>query len=86
MRGEELRNLIRQQPFNPIRLHLTDGTTYDIRHPEMAFITKSTVEIGQEEKEGSGVADEVMYVTLIHIVRAEYMNGHAERTPPRKAP
>jgi hypothetical protein len=76
MRPEELRTLLRRKPFVPIRLYFTDGSTYDIRHPEMALLTRSTVEIGVEEVEGSGIADAVHYCTLIHIVRAENLNGH----------
>lgn len=80
MRPEELKALLRRQPFVPIRIHLTDGTTYDIRHPEMAFLTRSTVEIGMEEQPGSGIADQVMYCSLVHVVRVENINGqHVQR-------
>lgn len=75
MRPEELRNQLRRRPFVPIRIHLTDGTTHDVRHPEMAFLTRSTVEIGIEEHEGSGIADDVMYCSLVHIVRVENVDG-----------
>jgi hypothetical protein len=75
MRPEELRNLLRRRPFVPIRIHLTDGTTYDVRHPEMAFLTRSTVEVGIEHQEGSGIADDVIYCSLIHVVRVENLNG-----------
>jgi hypothetical protein len=75
MRPEELRTLLRRRPFVPLRIYFTDGSTFDVRHPEMALITRSTVEIGQEETEGSGIADRVVYCTLIHIVRVEDLNG-----------
>ena len=71
MRPEQLRDLLRRRPFVPIRLHLSDGTTYDIRHPEQALLTRSTVEVGLEEQPGSGIADQVMYCSLLHIVRVE---------------
>jgi hypothetical protein len=48
MGAEELRTLLRRQPFVPIRIHLTDGQTYQVRHPEMALLTRSTEEIGIE--------------------------------------
>ena len=75
MRPEELRTLLRRRPFVPLLAHLTDGTSYQIRHPEMALLTRSTVEIGLEEKEGSGIADQVVYCSLLHIVRVENVNG-----------
>ena len=75
MRPEELRHLLDRRPFVPIRLHFTDGTTYDIRHPEMALLTRSTIEIGLPEDEASKIADRVVYCTLIHIVRVENLDG-----------
>lgn len=80
MRPEELRALLRRTPYIPIRIHFSDGLTYDIKHPEMAFLTRSTVEIGIEEQEGSGIADAVHYCSLLHIVRVENLNGQ----PPKK--
>ena len=75
MRAEELRQLLDRRRFVPMRLHFTDGTTYDIRHPEMALLTRSTVEIGLPEDEESKIADRVVYCTLLHIVRIEDVNG-----------
>lgn len=75
MRPEELRTLLRRQPFIPIRVYLSDGTTYEIHHPEMALLTRSTVEIGIEEQKGSGVADRVMHCSLVHVVRIENVDG-----------
>jgi len=54
------RPFLSRRPFIPIRIHLTDETIYDIRHPEMAFLTRSTVEVGIEKQEGSGIADDVV--------------------------
>lgn len=76
MRPVELRTLSRRTPFVPIRIRLTDGSFYDVKHPEMALITRSTVEIGIEEKEGSGIADQVIYCSLVHIVKVEILNSH----------
>ena len=75
MRAEELRDLLGRRPFVPIRIYFTDGTAYDVKHPEMALLTRSTVEIGLEEKEGARIADRVVYCSLVHIVRVENLDG-----------
>lgn len=75
MRAEELRNLLDRRPFVPIRLHFSDGSMFDVRHPEMALLTRSTVEIGIAERDGERIADRVIYCTLVHIVRVENLNG-----------
>jgi hypothetical protein len=80
MRAEELRQLLDRRPFVPLRLHFSDGTALDIRHPEMALLTRSTVEIGIPERADERIADRVMYCTLMHVVRAEDVNGERGST------
>ena len=69
---ESLRAELNRQPFVPLRIHLTDGKMYDIRHPEMAIITSREVYVGREETSpGSGVAKGCDLVSLLHVVRVE---------------
>lgn len=77
MGAAELRALLRREPFLPLRLHLTDGKYYDIRHPEMALPTRTTVELGIERDLGSGIADVIEFVSLVRIVRVEFLDGKA---------
>ena len=72
LRPEKLRDELRRQPFVPLRVYLTDGKTYDIRHPEMAMVTSQEVYIGREETSpGSGVARECDSDSLLHVVRVD---------------
>lgn len=75
MRPEELRTRLRCQPSVPIRIHCRDETAYDVKHPEMAMLTRSTIEIGLEEQEGSGIVDNVVHCSLEQIGRVENLNG-----------
>jgi hypothetical protein len=43
---EELQRLLRQRPFQPFRIHLTDGRTYDIRFPEINLLGQTYLEVG----------------------------------------
>jgi hypothetical protein len=52
---------------------LTDGKTYEVRHPEMMLVTQRHVFIGIETRPGSRVAVESDIVSLLHIVRIELM-------------
>jgi len=74
MSPEALRTELRREPYVPIRLHLTDGKTCDIRHPEMAMVKQREVYVGTESKPGSGVAAECDLVSLFHIVRVELIS------------
>jgi hypothetical protein len=74
IRPESLRDELHRHPFVPLRIYLTDGKTYDIRHPEMAMITSREVYVGREETSpGSGIAKECDLVSLLHVVRVEQM-------------
>jgi hypothetical protein len=74
MRAEEMRALLDRRPFQPIRLHITSGQTVDIRHPEMAFVTRSLVVIGVTESD-ERVADYAVHYNLLHVVKIEPFDG-----------
>jgi hypothetical protein len=76
MRPEKLEELLKRRPYVPIRLHLSDGTTFDIKHPELALLTRSTVDIGVTEKEGTTIADRVVYCSLLQVAKVENLDGH----------
>ena len=46
MRPEDIRDFVQRRPFQPFRMTLTDGRSYEIRHPELAMVGRSTVAIG----------------------------------------
>jgi hypothetical protein len=38
MQAEELIELLAERPFNPLRIHMSNGRTHEIRHPENAIV------------------------------------------------
>lgn len=77
MRPEELLRLLRHRPFTPLRLHMTDGQTYDIRHPDNVIVSRSYANIGMAPDPATGVLDRVEYCPLLHIVRVEELQTAA---------
>lgn len=71
MRAEELMELLRVRPFAPLRIVMTDGQTYDIRHPDMVLVLRQRVDIGIQPDPKTGVLDRVDHCSLLHIVRVE---------------
>jgi hypothetical protein len=71
MTAEDLIELLEERPFVPLRLRLSDGRSYDIRHPEMAIVTPSIVAVGLSRKKGSRLADRVTHCAISHIVEVE---------------
>jgi hypothetical protein len=75
MRPEDLHRLLRQRPFQPFHLHLSNGTAFEIRHPELAMVTRSSVIIGKPAADlPPPVVDDFDIVALFHI-------NHMERLP-----
>lgn len=77
MSPEELLKLIRRRPFIPLRLHMTDGQTYDIRHPDNVLVLRTRVDIGRTPDPGTGVLSGVEYCSLLHVVRIEELQTAA---------
>jgi hypothetical protein len=43
MTAETLRQLVKAEPFRPLRLHLTGGTEFEIRSPEQVLLGHAAV-------------------------------------------
>ncbi len=72
MRPEDIRDFLQQKPFQPFRLTLTDGRTYEVRHPEMAMVGRSSVAIGlPASNDPNPIYDRLVTVSLLHIMQVE---------------
>ena len=67
----ELLQLIRRRPFIPFRIHMSDGTIYEIQHPEMAMIGVASATIGFPERAEMPLYTRTEIIALRHIVRLE---------------
>lgn len=83
MRPEDIREHLRRQPFRPVRLTLTDGRTYDILHPELAMVGRSTMAIGLARPEDpDSLADRLVTISLLHIMQVELLESVAASPGP----
>jgi hypothetical protein len=71
MSHEDLKARIQHRPFVPFRVVLTEGTSYEIRHPELFMIGKRSAIIGLAKNPAQNVYDAAVEVDLFHIVRLE---------------
>jgi hypothetical protein len=56
MNAQELVELLEERPFVPLRVPLADGRVREIRHPEMALVSKDHIAIGIPGESESKVA------------------------------
>lgn len=73
MNQDSIRKWTRAQPFRPFRLRLTDGTVYDIHHPDMVAAGRNeAVVIAPSSARRDGTAhDEPIFVTYFHILESQ---------------
>jgi len=76
MTVQTFRELLTQRPFQPFRLVMSSGQTYDVRHPEMAMLTKSDILVGVDETD-EGVPAEFKICSLLHVSAIEPLGSVA---------
>jgi hypothetical protein len=70
MTVQTFRNLLAARPFKPFRVVMSSGQTYEVRHPEMAFVTKTDLLVGIDI-EDDGVPAEFKICSLLHVTAIE---------------
>ncbi len=71
MAPNELRDALRQSPFEPFRLVMTDGVAFDIRHQDLLMVGLRTATVGLTGQPGQLFYERTVKVDLLHVVRIE---------------
>ena len=79
MPPEEVRKRLRNQPFEPFRMHLSDGAAYDVVHPELVMLGHRSLVLGLASTPEDTLYERTVDVDLLHIVRMEPLRGEARR-------
>jgi hypothetical protein len=75
MTVQTFREMLARRPFQPVKLTLSSGQVFEIRHPEMAFLTRTSILIGTDLEDG--VPAEFKIVSLLHVASMEPRAGQA---------
>jgi hypothetical protein len=70
MTTEAVRKILKRQPFQPFRLVMSSGKSYDVRHPEMAWLLKNDVLVGIDAQD-DGLPTEFDICPLFHVATIE---------------
>ena len=67
-----MKRLLTRTPFVPFRVHTSDGKHLDVKHPEMAFLTRGLLMVGRPVPDPTkDIPERVDEVSLLHVVRTE---------------
>ncbi len=70
MTVQTFKEMLTRRPFQPVRLVTSSGKAYEIRHPEMAFLTRTDILVGIDAAD-DGVPAEFKIVSLLHVTAIE---------------
>ena len=71
MNPETIREILRKQPFEPFEVHLTNGETHSVRHPEQVALGKARMVIIYPE------SDRIVICSLLHVASVEMLQSAA---------
>ena len=77
MRPDQIDRHRKAEPFHPIRVHLSDGSAYDIHHPAYMYVSHREVVIGIDFGEDE-LPTRSVYCDPIHITRIEPLGAVRE--------
>ena len=76
MTTQSSRDLLKDQPFQSFRLVMSSGSAYEVRHPEMAWVTKTSVLVGIDEAD-DGLPVNWKVCSLLHVTPIDPLNSPA---------
>ena len=72
MPPEEILKLTRRVPFEPFRIRLSNGSVYEIRHPEAVLVERRVIVIGLSGQPNAQAPFERSdIVPLLHVAQLE---------------
>jgi len=74
MNTATFQSFLRHQPFQPIEVRMSNGDVHQIRHPETAFLLRSSVILGSPE------SDNFEFLSLLHIVNVKAIPMGSQQT------
>jgi hypothetical protein len=70
MTVQTFRDLLAKRPFEPFRIVMSSGKSYDVQHPEMAWLLKTDLLVGISDDDDD-IPAEFKTCSLLHITAVE---------------
>ena len=78
MNTETMLSLLRRQPFQPFEVRMSNGDAFQVKHPEMVFLLKSSLIFGSPE------SDDFIFCSLLHVADVKAIATPAGGTGPKE--
>ncbi len=72
MRPQDILDLLREEPFEPFSIFLSDDTRYDVYHPAFVLVDNSRITLGLPTNQSPDrPAKRTVRLVLLHVTRIE---------------
>lgn len=88
MSPNDILTFTRKKPFEPFRIVVSDGSTFEVRHPEFCMVLQTSVIVGVPASLISGIPERVEWLDARHIVKLIPLTQTptGEAAPPTNGP
>jgi hypothetical protein len=74
---ENLRDWLKRRPFEPFRVIMSSGDSYDIRHPEFGWLVRGGLYVGLPSTDGD-IPERAAFCSMLHISAVEPISRTAK--------
>ena len=75
MTVQTLRDELNAKPFEGFRVTMSSGEKFEVRHPEMAYLTRTDLIVGLDERDG--IPARYRILSLLHVTAIEPVDAPA---------
>lgn len=68
MRPEEIVSFLTPERFQPFTIKVSNGDAYQVSHPEQVIVSRHSVAIGTQRRNGLRLFDRIDTISLLHVV------------------
>lgn len=72
MTADTFRDILHRQPFEPFRVVMSSGESYNVMHPEMALVTAKTLVLALPEPTHPD-GERLAFCSYLHIAHIEML-------------
>lgn len=70
MTADTFREILKRQPFEPFRVVTSSGESYNVMHPEMAFVTAKALVLAIPDA-GHPDGERIAFCSYLHVAHVE---------------
>lgn len=78
MRSIEVQKHVLRQPFEPFRIHMSDGSRFDVPHRDFILVTRREVIVAIRQ-DGEDLPHHTVFCDPLHITRIEPLRPRRRR-------